>query len=359
MRSQRRYRMLAAAVGAACLAASASLDAQAVITNGTVTLGVGQRGELNVGSAAGAPGYGGVGVRLNDNGWDGTYAGCTCEGWGAGVSGGTYNGVFSTASTTTGYSNVNDVSFSSTASTATSAVTMRSAGTDVMRITQVYTPAPETPNLYQVTVTLENLTGAMLGAGSDAIRYRRVMDWDVPLPGYEVVTMTGWGATNLLAMNSNGFAPSNPFSSTSSICGAPTNVNFTNVGPCDHGALFDFAFPALLAGESRSFTIFYGSFVDLASARTGLGAVGAEVATWAFCGEGRNPGTTFGGACDGANGTTFVFGFEGVGGTVIEPPPLSVVPEPGTVLLLGTGLVGLLVTARRRRPSACTPSCPS
>lgn len=352
MSGQKRFSILAAAVGVACIAGGATVEAQAVISNGTVSLGVGQRGELNVSSAAGSPGYGGVGVRLDSNGWDGTYAGCTCEGWGAGISGGTYNGVSGQASTTSGYANMNDVSFSSTGSTATSAVTLRSGGTDVMRITQVYEPAPETPNLYRVTVTMQNLTGAELGIGADGIRYRRVMDWDVPNPGFEVVTMRGWGAENLLGTSSDGFDSADPFNPSTSICGAPTNADFTNIGPCDHGALFDFGFPSLAAGGERSFTIFYGAFLNLDAARTGLGAVGAEVATWAFCGAGQNVGATFGGTCAGAEGTTFVFGFEGVGGEVLEPPPMSVVPEPSTIVLMGTGLFGVLGFARRRRQQA-------
>ncbi|HEU4631114.1 MAG TPA: PEP-CTERM sorting domain-containing protein [Gemmatimonadaceae bacterium] len=340
--------MVAGAVGLVGLVGS-TLQAQAVITNGTVSLGVGETGELNIDATV--PYYGGVGVRHNASGWDGTYDGCTCEGWGAGVAGGTFDGTFSEASTTTGHVNLNNPTFTSDGTTAVSTITMQSGGTDIMRVTHTFAPAPETPNLYKVTVTLENLTDGTLGAGDQALRYRRAMDWDIPTPGNEVVTLRGWPAENLLGMSTNGFNDNNPFSALVSICGVPLNTNVTDVGPCDHGAVFDFAFPALGVGESRTFNIFYGAADNLEAARAALGAVGAEVGTWAYCGAGRSiPSALGGGTCVGADGPTFVFGFEGVGGTVIEPPPDgSVVPEPGTVLLTATGLFGVGALVRRRR----------
>jgi type IV pilus assembly protein PilY1 len=175
------------------------------------------------------------------------------------------------------------------------------------------------------------------------------MDWDIPTPGHEVVSLAGWPATNLLGTSSNGFIDEDVFDDPGAICEAPQNANFTDIGPCDHGANFDFGFPSLAAGASQSLTIFYGAAANLADAKAALGAVGAEVASWAYCGSGEHDsinGTT----CVGSSGPTFVFGFQGVGGVPIEPPTTTT-PEPGSVLLMATGLGFMLVGVRRRRKS--------
>lgn len=341
-----RFSILGAALIVAASAASPA-HGQAVITNGTISLGVNEAGALNVRTSD--PNYGGVGVHYVPNGWDGTYAGCTCEGWGAGISGGLFDGTWGGQNTSVGgINNLSNITFSSTATTATSTVTIQSGGTDLLRVTQAYAPSTLTPNLYQVTVTLTNLTAGTLGMGSDGIRYRRTMDWDIPTPGKEVVSLKGWGATNLIGTSSNGFADENVFTDPGAICGAPQNADFTDIGPCDHGANFDFGFPSLAAGASQSLTIFYGAAANLTAAKAALGTVGAEVASWAYCGAGQwDP--VHGVECVGSDGPTFVFGFQGVGGVPIEP---NVAPEPGTVILTATGLGFLFIGVRRRRKSA-------
>lgn len=341
-----RLTIFSAALIAAAGVASAA-HAQATINNGTIALGVNQAGALNVDD--GTPFYGGTGVRWMKNGWDGTFAGCTCEGWGAGISGGLYDGTWGGQNTSSGgITNLSNITFSSTATTATSTVTIQSGGTDLLRVTQLYAPSSATPNLYEVTVTLTNLTGGTLGMGTNGIRYRRTMDWDIPTPGNEVVTLKGWGATNLIGTSSNGFIDEDVFDDPGTICGAPQNADFTDIGPCDHGANFDFAFPSLAAGASQSLTIFYGAAANLAEAKSVLGLVGAEVASWAYCGAGQTDEVNDT-RCVGSEGPTFVFGFQGVGGTPIEP---NVTPEPSTVVLTATGLGFLLVGVRRRRKSA-------
>jgi type IV pilus assembly protein PilY1 len=348
--------MLAGAVGAACAMSATSLLAQAgaVIDNGTVRLGVNNTGNLNFDppGAAPSPAYSGVGIQHVPTGYDATYAGCECEGWGAGISGGAFNNVWGGADESAGRTNVFVQSFSSTSNTATSVVTIRSGGTDIMRVSHAYAPSAASPNLYQVTVTIENLTAGELGVGATGIRYRRVMDWDIPFPGMEVSRLRGWGATNLLATSSNGFAGPNPFDLPGTRCSAPVNSNFDVTEPCDHGALFDFGFPSLAAGSSRTFVTFYGAASSVDEMRAALGAAGAEVYSLAYCGEAGPVGSGLPNCSGTGAPSVFAFGFQGVGGNPVEPPPVGVVPEPSTVVLMATGLAGLFVGVRRRRQQA-------
>ena len=122
-----------------------------------------------------------------------------------------------------------------------------------MRVTHDFHPSPATPNLYEIDVTIENLTDEELGD----IRYRRVTDWDVePTVFSEYVTIQGGGASNLLFDSDHGFATANPLGERPSIA---ATGDFVDSGPFDHGALFDFGFGALDAGAQRSFTIYYGA----------------------------------------------------------------------------------------------------
>nr|MBI3613040.1 PEP-CTERM sorting domain-containing protein [Nitrospirota bacterium] len=185
----------------------------------------------------------------------------------------------------------------------------------------------------------------MLGVGSTDLRYRRVMDWDIE-PTYfdEFVTIHGWPATNLLATSDNGFATADPLGGGhADLAGCGLNANFTDCGPADHGANFDFGFPALAAGDSQSFRIFYGGAGNETDALAALGAVGAEVYSFGKC----NPSDERGGACSMPDGApnTFIFAFAGVGGTPVPPS----VPEPASLLLFGSGLAGLAAWRMRRK----------
>ncbi len=272
------------------------------IDNGTILLAVNPEGELNATDGSGSPaGQGDVGLDFIPTDHDATSPGCLCEGWGVADAASGITG-YANVSTDGGAVNLDLQSFNVTASTAISVVTID----DAIRVTHDYHPTPKTPNLYEVTVTIENISGHALGD----IRYRRVMDWDIePTAFREFVTIQGGNAVNLLFDSDQGFATANPL-------GGPADLgntgDFVDAGPADHGALFDFGFGSLAAGASKSFNIFYGGAATEVAANQAINAVGAEVYS---LGEPSTPdGPTLG------TPNTFIFAFGSVGGAPIFSP---------------------------------------
>ena len=85
-------------------------------------------------------------------------------------------------------------------------------------MTHDYHPSPDTPNLYEVVVTITNTSG---GAAISDVRYRRVMDWDIePTPFFEYVTMVPGTSPELTFTSNDGFASANPLS-------GPADLGFT------------------------------------------------------------------------------------------------------------------------------------
>jgi hypothetical protein len=340
----------------ALLANTGEANAVAVIFNtgnastATVALGINNYGHLNVSdptgtvttSNAGAFGVAGkyvVGTATTSTWQDATTPGCLCEGWGvSGTIGATnYSANASADSGNGGIRNLTVSSFVTDAaagigSTATSRVTLTSL--PGLSVTQTYAVAASTPALFQDTVTITNTTGSDI----TNLRYVRDMDWDVPPTEFsELVTIGGVGTTSFLELShDNGFADTNPLASTSPITGSSLNANFTDLGPADHGAYFKFNFGTLASGASRTFNIFYGAAPDEASANLALGAAAIELYSL-----GQSNG-------NGATGTpqTYIFGFQGVGGTAVLPPPPTAVPEPFTIV--GT-LIGGTAAVRMRK----------
>ncbi len=227
----------------------------AVISNGTVSLGVRDLGDLN---------FSGVGLTYIPTGGEVLNVGCLCEGWGAAD---VTTATQGWASVDFGTSNVALVSFASTASTATSVTTVGST----LRVTHDYKPSSATPFLYEITVKIENISGAPVD-----LRYSRDMDWDVPpTPFNEFVTIQGTAAEpTVLYADNNGFQTPGPLFGRFSLGAVGDFVDF---GPADHGALFDLGFGSLASGATRQFTIFYGAAGTEADALAAINAVGATV----------------------------------------------------------------------------------
>jgi hypothetical protein len=290
--------------------------AGAIITNGTVKLGVNDTGELNFTDPNSAE-FRGVTFVPTDN--DGTRSGCACEGWGvANVDPDPQLTFVGTANQTQLPATVTAESFTATGSTATSVTSV--AGK--LRVTHEYRPFSGSPNLYEVVVTLENIGSVDL----PDVRYTRLMDWDVePTPTSEFVTIRRGSASSLLYSDDNGFADNSPLGTRTPIDPASVNADIVHSGPQDHGALFDFGFGALPVGGSKTFTIFYGAASTEAQANDAVAAAGAEVFSYG------QPQTLAGTLDDTLN--TFIFAFRAVGGTPIIALPAP--PVPGVTIVSG------------------------
>ena len=241
-------------------------------------------------------------------------------------------------------------SFEYTGTTATSVVLIRDAAdAPVFRVTHHYAPAAATPNLYQVNVTIENVSGAAIAT----VQYRRVMDWDIePTAFSEYVTIDGGSASALFYSSDDGFASPNPLSGPSSIL---FEGNGVDQGPDDIGALFDFAFGGLAPGASLGFVIFYGAAATELGARAALGAVGAEA--YSFGQSSLDPTT--------GTPNTFIFAFGKVGGRSLfsssgEPVvPAPIVPAPAVAQPAAQPASVVAVTSDTSRATDAAPALAS
>ena len=321
----------------------------AIISNGTVQLGVNCTGDLNApgGTPSSETGTTDVGLRLVATNAESTAPGCLCEGWGAADA--TTN-VTGYANESSGTDNVSITSFTSDADSATSKVAIGST----FEVTHDYQPSTVTDALYKVTVSVKNTS-----ASAVHLRYRRVMDWDVePTAFNEFSTVQKGTASEIVFTSNDGFATADPLAGPSDI---GHTGNFTDAGPDDHGALFDFDFGSLAAGSTKIFTTFYGAAGTEAAASAALSAVGAEA--YSFGQPSTPDGATVG------TPNTFIFAFAGVGGTPVFSPDAvddTLVTSAGTansvnVLTNDTDPNGDTLTVTTASPTAAhgTVTCAS
>ncbi|MFC6287930.1 Ig-like domain-containing protein [Nocardioides sp. GCM10027113] len=269
-----------------------------VISNGTVSLGVNCLGQLNLAGPK-------IGLQYDATGNDGTQAGCECEGWGVADAESRVRGFANNSAGISKNLMLEGFDVSADGRSAKSVVNVD----DTFRVTHVYVPSEESDNVYDVKVSVQNISDAPMD-----LRYRRVMDWDIePTAFNEYVTMVTGEARELVYNSNDGFASANPLRKPSR---RGLTGDFSDAGPDDHGALFDFQFPALAPGETQEFRTFYGAAGDEQAALAGLAAVKAEA--YSLGQPSTEDGPTLG------TPNTFLFGFAGVGGSPVLRPPTAV-----------------------------------
>lgn len=323
-----KLRHVALAVAIACASVVLSgisprsanaIAASAIISNGTVQVGVWEAGHLNVPGGTPSSGAGNttVGLRYVPTNAEATADGCTCEGWGAADA----------TTSVTGYANdsvdgVQNIAVDSFTSTATTAVSTVHIGT-TMRVVHDYHPSSN-PNLYEVSVSITNISAAPIH-----LLYRRVMDWDIePTAFSEFVTMVPGSAPQLVYTSDGGFATANPLGPRED----EGNVGaFVDAGPDDHGALFDFDFGSVPAGFTKQFKTYYGAAGTEKDALAALSAVGAQAYS---LGQPSTPdGPTLG------TPNTFMFGFGSISSVAAPLTPVASTP-------VSTPCIGGIVTSR-------------
>lgn len=356
----KRTLFAATAIAAFPMVASAA----SIISDGNVKLGVDDFGQLNIeGRVDDVSGEDFVGVRWLNEGleYESTSHGCLCEGWGISVNGSIDGGANNDDA---GGLDITGVSFESTATTAKSVVQLD--GTEVFVTHDFALSASD--DLYEVKVKIENRSGEEV----TDVTYRRAMDWDTsPTPFDEFVTIGGTATTTLLKNSSDdGFLDtesilSNPIAG-SDRAGCGEGVDFVGGVDCDyadHGAVFDFDFGDLAAGEEYDFSIFYGGAANKDAADAALGLVGAELFSYGWsCADPDQNGLAPSTSCvdevsflravglDSVITPTYIFAFKGVGGEIIIPPPDTTAPVPlpaGAWLMLGG--MGAFAAMRRRK----------
>jgi len=269
--------LLEAAVGRVSIQVGNRVDT--TITNGLVRLGINREGQLNAAGFDASSGTGTttVGLRYEPTNADALSPGCECEGWGIADIGLDIGG-----SANQSYGGATGLVLKRASFDARSGTSVVTTTDGAFTVTHEFLPAVQTANLYEVRVTVANTTSffSLLHGGyygTLAPTYRRVMDWDVePTAFSEYVTIgarDGILPPEIVATTDDGFASADPRRTATDLGGRGL---FTDLGPADHGALFDIALPELDPGESYTFSMYYGAAASSAAAESALRLVDAD-----------------------------------------------------------------------------------
>jgi hypothetical protein len=180
-------------------------------------------------------------------------------------------------------------------------------------------PSPQTQNLYEITVTIENISALNL----TNVLYRRVLDWDIePTRVHEIVTAVGTADATGTIATSNAFISTNPLS-----LGSGAVSPFFDLGPGDLGTVFDLKIASLPSHGTNSFILYYGAAGTLALAKDAVVSVGASFVSLAR--PTINPAGI---------GNTFIAALTGIGGT-----PLTLSDMEAPVVLTSAARTPLTV----------------
>jgi hypothetical protein len=302
-----RFALTLLATAAAVCGALGTAQAT-TISNGSFSVGVDASGALYDDSS-------GVGIRRLSDGYDPLEPGSPRDSWGLSY------GSTSASGDPYDYGNSNESSVSSFG--ASSGTVTNNIGSGAMTLVQTYSFAAD--NVVKIQESITNNTGS-----AQTVLFQRDVDWDVyPTEFDEVTTIPGSPPAPVSNDSYYGFENPDPLVgySDSGYPGGGTQ------GPEDLGGGIAIDLGTLAAGGTDTFDYYYGisntdqSESGLVSEIQGLGA-NFVVATDSSDGSCPTCGT---------NSAAIAFG------------PSTAVPEPITLVLFGSGLLGMGYVRRRTR----------
>jgi hypothetical protein len=301
--------------------ATSLLYGQATVGNGTLNLGVNTYGNVFNPSSY-------IGLQLVANGDDAISPGSPRSGWGIAANG--FSGVADPYTTGTYGLTLLTPAFAASPTTIYSVTELKNGGLSPvdLKISQVYTPVPGVPNVYVDKIAITNIGTST----ASNVLLSQQTDWDVlPTRFNEYSNISGVGGS-VVYNTAYGFNSADPQSPT---CFYNCNVPAGLYGPSDLGEGFIKSLGDLDPGKTKLVFMFYGGDTSTAAMQADMVAVrniyGAFDVMAAM--QGVDPATGL--PCTSCDTWAFA---------INENP----VPEPGTLLMLGTGLLGVVGAARRK-----------